>query len=41
MTLTKDDLIREYREHSASWPAIVGLYAVIVAMLFISASFIV
>lgn len=41
MSLTKDDLIREYNEHSASWPAIVGLYSVIVGMLFLSASFII
>lgn len=36
--MTKDQLIREYRNSSASWPAIVGLYLVIVGGLVASAS---
>ena len=33
--MTRDDLIREYRQHGASWPALVGVYALIVgAMVF-------
>ncbi|WP_256372742.1 hypothetical protein [Roseibium sp. RKSG952] len=31
--MTRDDLIREYREHSASWPALVGVYALIVGIM--------
>ncbi len=36
--MNKDDLIREYRMSGASWPAIVGLYAVIVVGFFASAA---
>ena len=25
--MTRDDLIREYKEHSGTWPALVGIYA--------------
>jgi hypothetical protein len=36
--MTKDDMIRAYRVNSASWPAIVGLYAVLVGGMVFSAS---
>jgi len=38
--MNKDDLIREYKLSGASWPAIVGLYAVIVCGFFASAALI-
>lgn len=31
--LTRDQLIREYRNNAASWPAVVGVYGVIVATM--------
>jgi hypothetical protein len=34
--MTRDDLIREYREHSGSWPALVGVYALIVGAMVLS-----
>jgi uncharacterized integral membrane protein len=36
--MTKDDLIRTYTNNSASWPAIVGVYAIIIGGLVFSAS---
>lgn len=36
--MNKDDLIREYRQNGASWPAIVGVYCLLVSGLFFSAS---
>lgn len=27
--MNKDDMIRAYRNNAASWPAVVGLYAVL------------
>lgn len=34
--MTRDDLIREYRNRSASWPALVGVYGMIVGALVLS-----
>jgi len=36
--MTKDDMIRAYRNNSASWPAVVGLYAVLVGGWLLAAS---
>lgn len=36
--MTKDDLIRAYNNNSASWPAIVGLYSVLVGALIATAN---
>lgn len=36
--MTKDDMIRAYRNNSASWPAVVGLYSIIVGTLMVSAN---
>lgn len=36
-TMNRDDLIREYRMRGASWPALVGVYAVIVGTMVLSA----
>jgi hypothetical protein len=38
--MNKDDLIRAYRENAGSWPAIVGVYAILVGGMALSASFI-
>jgi hypothetical protein len=35
--MNRDDLIREYRMRGASWPALVGVYAVIVGTMVLSA----
>ena len=35
--MNRDDLIREHRMSGASWPALVGVYAVIVAAMVLSA----
>ena len=35
--MTRDELIREYRMRSASWPALVGVYAIIVGTMILSA----
>ena len=35
--MNRDELNRELRMHSASWPAVVIFYAVIVALMVISA----
>ncbi|WP_286192510.1 hypothetical protein [Stappia sp. BW2] len=34
--MTRDDLIREYKSQSGSWPALVGVYAVIVGAMALS-----
>ncbi|MHA7775215.1 hypothetical protein [Roseibium sp. M-1] len=34
--MTRDELIREYKEHSGSWPALVGVYAVLVGAMVLS-----
>ncbi|ASP34214.1 hypothetical protein CHH27_13945 [Labrenzia sp. VG12] len=34
--MTRDDLIREYKEHSGTWPALVGVYALIVGAMVVS-----
>jgi hypothetical protein len=36
--MTRDDLIREYRNRSGSWPALVAVYGIIVACMFLSAA---
>ncbi len=36
VAMTRDDLIREYREHSGSWQGLVGVYAVIVGVMALS-----
>lgn len=36
--MTKDDLIRAYRENAGSWPAIVGVYAILLAGMGLSAA---
>lgn len=36
--MSKDDLIRHYRETRGTWQAVVGVYALIVSSLFLSAS---
>ena len=35
--LTKDTLIREYRNRAASWPALVLVYGILVGAMFASA----
>lgn len=35
--MTRDQLIREYRMRGASWPALVGVYLLIVATMVLSA----
>jgi len=35
--MNRDDLIREYRMRGASWPALVGVYAIIVGTMVFSA----
>ncbi len=35
--MDKDDLIRAYRNHSGTWPALLGLYGLVVAGFFASA----
>ena len=39
--LTRDDLIRETRSRSASWPALVFVYGIIVGTLVLTANAIV
>ncbi|EEE45773.1 hypothetical protein [Roseibium alexandrii] len=34
--MTRDDLIREYRQHSGSWQAVVGVYALLVGAMVLS-----
>ncbi|WP_268956893.1 hypothetical protein [Roseibium aggregatum] len=34
--MTRDELIREYKEHSGTWPALVGVYGVIVGTMLLS-----
>ena len=34
--MTRDDLIREYRTHSGTWPALVMVYAIIVGTMLLS-----
>ncbi|WP_428673914.1 hypothetical protein [Roseibium sp.] len=34
--MTRDELIREYKEHSGNWPALVGVYAMIVGAMALS-----
>jgi len=36
--MNKDDLIRAYRENAGSWPAILGVYAILIAGMAASAS---
>lgn len=36
--MNKDDLIREFRNNTADWPAVVGVYAVIIGGMVLSAS---
>lgn len=36
--MDKDDLIRMYRNNAASWPAVVGLYSILVGGLIASAT---
>jgi len=35
--MTRDELIREYRMRGASWPALVGVYAIILGTMVLSA----
>lgn len=35
--MTKDDLVREYNQRAASWPALVGVYAILVGLMVLSA----
>jgi hypothetical protein len=35
--MTKDDLIREYNQRAASWPALLGVYLILVAVMAVSA----
>ncbi|MEM8796592.1 MAG: hypothetical protein AAGE61_13570 [Pseudomonadota bacterium] len=35
--MNKDDLIREYRKRGASWPALAGVYSIIVGAMVLSA----
>lgn len=35
--MDKDDLIREHRSSGASWPALLGVYTVIVGAMILSA----
>ncbi len=35
--MTRDDFIREYRNRAGSWPALVGVYGIIVACMVLSA----
>jgi len=35
--MNRDDLIREHRLGGASWPALVGIYAVILGTMVVSA----
>jgi len=34
--MTRDEWIREYKEYSGSWPALVGVYAVLVGAMLLS-----
>ncbi len=34
--MTRDDLIREYRQNSGSWQALVGVYVLIVAAMILT-----
>ncbi len=31
--MTKDDLIREYNRRAASWPALVGIYVLLIGVM--------
>lgn len=35
--MTRDEMIREYRMRGASWPALVGVYAIILGTMVLSA----
>jgi hypothetical protein len=35
--MSRDDLIREYRMRGASWPALVGVYGLLLAAMLLSA----
>lgn len=35
--MTKDDLIREYNQRAASWPALLGVYLILVGVMAVSA----
>lgn len=35
--MTRDELIREYRMRGASWPALLGVYGILVATMVLSA----
>jgi hypothetical protein len=39
--ITRDDLIREYRNRGASWPALVLVYGILVGTLVLTANAIV
>lgn len=34
--MTRDELIREYKTHSGTWPALVGVYGLIVGTMLLS-----
>ena len=36
--MNRDEWIKAYRENSASWPALVGVYAIIIAAMLLSAN---
>lgn len=36
--MTRDELIREYRNRSASWPALVFVYAILLGTMVLTAS---
>ena len=35
--MTRDEMIREYNLRGASWPALVGVYAIIVGVMVLTA----
>lgn len=35
--MNRDDLIKAYRENAASWPALVGVYAILIGGMLLSA----
>ena len=36
--ITRDDLIREYRNRSASWPALVLIYGILIGTMALTAN---
>lgn len=35
--MNRDEMIREYRTRGASWPALIGVYAILVGTMVLSA----